>query len=207
MPGLKSITRIVFLLAFFSISEVAISAGEILPPEQAFRLSGEQSSDNTVRLHWNIANGYYLYRDKFKFVSRSAAIETGVPELPSGKPKSDDYFGNVEIYRAQVDISLPLTIAAQAPDTTELTVTYQGCADIGVCYPPIKTDLKLQRARSTWVDLAQATSGKDLQLQNFGFDRFQDELLPANQAFRFFATVKDRNTVHVDWEIAEGYYL
>ncbi|MGH8559808.1 MAG: protein-disulfide reductase DsbD [Methylococcales bacterium] len=207
LKRLKSITHIVFLLVFFTIGPVAVPAGEILPPEQAFRLSGEQPSDNTVRLHWDIADGYYLYREKFKFASRTPTIEVGIPELPEGKTKSDDYFGDVEIFRGKVDISVPMKIAGQAPDTTELTVTYQGCADIGICYPPIKTELKLQRAQSLQVDLAPASSDIAGNLRSIGFDPFQNELLPADQAFRFFATVKDGNTVHVDWQIAEGYYL
>ncbi|MGH8475324.1 MAG: protein-disulfide reductase DsbD domain-containing protein, partial [Methylococcales bacterium] len=207
MPRFQSITPIIFLLAFFSIAAFALAAEEILPPDQAFRLSAQHGPDNAVELHWDIAAGYYLYKNKFQFLSESASIKTGDAEFPKGKIKSDDYFVDVEIYREAVDVSLPLEIAAQAPETSELTVTYQGCADIGVCYPPIKTELKLPRPQSARVDWTRASTDSANPLQNFGFDRVQNELLPADQAFRFFATVKDGNALHVDWEIADGYYL
>lgn len=207
MFGLESIKRIIFPLLYFATSPIAFAADQLLPPEQAFRLSAEQKSDRSVLFHWDIADGYYLYRDKFRFVSRSPAIEVGVAELPAGQTKSDDYFGNVEIYRGPVDVFVPLSIAAQAPDPTELEVTYQGCADIGVCYPPIKTELKLKRPQLPPADVVQYFIGATQKPQNFGLDFGQEELLPANQAFRFLAMVKDGNTIHVDWEIADGYYL
>ncbi|MGH8550118.1 MAG: protein-disulfide reductase DsbD, partial [Methylococcales bacterium] len=207
MPEFKSIKQMFLLLILVTVSANPFAADELLRPEQAFRLTAEQKSNTTVSLHWDIAEGYYLYREKFRFVSKTARVETGVPELPHGKTKSDDYFGEVEIVRGKVDISLPLTIGAQAPDTVELWVTYQGCADVGVCYPPINTDLKLQRPRTPRVDVLPTSSDLSRKLRNFGLALFQDELLPADHAFRFFATVKDGNTLHVNWEIADGYYL
>ncbi|MGR9106878.1 MAG: protein-disulfide reductase DsbD [Gammaproteobacteria bacterium] len=206
MFALKFIIQIVFLLICAIASGLA-SADELLRPEQAFRLSSETKFPDRVRLHWDIADGYYLYRDKFRFVSKTGQVETGTPEFPPGKVKNDEYFGEVEIYRGKLDIFLPLKFASEATDKVELEATYQGCADIGVCYPPIKTDIQAERAQKVTAAAPQASSDFARKLQSFGSTLFQDELLPADQAFPFFAKVVDGNTVHVDWDIANGYYL
>lgn len=207
MVRLKKLNQVILLLVFCGISNPILAADELLPPDQAFKLSAEQKSDNTVLLNWEIADGYYLYRDKYRFTSGTGGIETKTPEIPNGKTKHDDYFGEVEIHRGQIEILLPLTISAQAPDVLDLTVTYQGCADQGVCYPPIHKKLSLKRPQTPRIDALQAPSEFTRKQQNFGLNLFQDELLPADQAFRFFASLKNPNTVHVNWEIADGYYL
>ena len=81
-----------------------------------------------------IANGYYLYRDKLKFGLEPDPL-AAPPVLPSGKIKEDQFFGKVETYRGQLVVRLAL--AASAPGSTvTVTAESQGCADIGVCYPP-----------------------------------------------------------------------
>ncbi len=206
MFAFKPITQIVVFL-FAAIFGGLAAADELLRPDQAFQLSAERTPGNTVLLHWDIADGYYLYRDKFRFLSETPGIETGVPDLPRGETKSDDFFGEVEIYRGRIEVSLPLTVAAQTPATIELAVSYQGCADIGVCYPPLQTDLKLDQPSAPNSGERGAKMDIPRQRKNFGFGLVQDELLPADQAFRFLAAVKDENMVRVNFEIADGYYL
>ncbi len=116
-----------FLLAAFGVH----AAGEPLPVEQAFRATARAIDDHTVEIRFQIADGYYLYRHRFKFDAEGASF--GEPALPAGKPKKDDAFGEVEIYRKELVFSLPVT-AGKPP--FPLTLVSQGCADIGICYPP-----------------------------------------------------------------------
>jgi thiol:disulfide interchange protein DsbD len=126
-----------------SVATAAIAAGaELLPAEQAFRLSARALDDHTLEARFAIADGYYLYRDKFKFVVTPEGAVLGVPELPPGKVKTDEFFGKVETYRGTVVVKLPLSGAA-AGQTVVLAADSQGCADVGVCYPPTRQKLTL----------------------------------------------------------------
>lgn len=116
-----------FLLAAFG----AHAADEPLPADQAFRATARAVDDKTVEVRFQVADAYYLYRHRFRF--EADGIRFGEPALPPGKPKKDDAFGEVEIYRGELVFTLPLT-AGQPPFT--LNLTSQGCADMGICYPP-----------------------------------------------------------------------
>ena len=107
------------------------AADEPLPAEEAFRASARLIDDKQVEIRFRVTDGYYLYRHRFKFAADG--ISFGEPTLPPGKPKKDDAFGDVEIYRGELVFTLPIS-AGQPPFTLQLTS--QGCADIGICYPP-----------------------------------------------------------------------
>lgn len=115
----------------------------LLQADEAFQLSGELKDAQTVRLSWDIAEGYYLYRQKFAFVSASRDIKLGVPSFPAGQTKQDQHFGNVEIYRDQLEVELPIQRSAANPASLKLEVSFQGCADAGVCYMPVKKSITL----------------------------------------------------------------
>ena len=114
---------------------------QLLPPEQAFRFSARALSDRTLEARFAIADGYYLYRDKFRFAVLPEGVVLGAPELPPGKIKTDEFFGKVETYRGTVVVKLPLS--AVAGQTVVLAADSQGCADVGVCYPPTRQKLTL----------------------------------------------------------------
>jgi len=114
---------------------------QLLPPEQAFRFSARALSDRTLEARFAIADGYYLYRDKFRFAVSPEGAVLGAPELPPGKIKTDEFFGKVETYRGTVVVKLPLS--AVAGQTVVLAADSQGCADVGVCYPPTRQKLTL----------------------------------------------------------------
>jgi thiol:disulfide interchange protein DsbD len=115
---------------------------QLLPPEQAFRFSARALDDRTLEARFVIAEGYYLYRDKFKFAVTPEGAALGAPDLPAGKIKTDEFFGKMETYRGTLVVRLPLS-GATAGQTVVLAADSQGCADAGVCYPPTRQKLTL----------------------------------------------------------------
>ena len=126
-------------------------AGEpdLLEPERAFRFSARLIDANQVEVRYDIAPGYYMYREKFKFAASPASIALDASQLPPGKIKKDEFFGDVQIYRGEQRFILPVKgTGAQAPGFT-LKAVSQGCADIGVCYPPQEQSADLVLAAFT----------------------------------------------------------
>jgi thiol:disulfide interchange protein DsbD len=117
-----------------------VRAEEPLPPEQAYRFSVQAIDAKTLEARWQITDGYYMYRDKFKFVLEGGKL--GLPKLPPGKVKDDEIFGKVEIYRKEVKILLPF----EAAGPVMLKATSQGCWDGGICYPPITQEARIEFA-------------------------------------------------------------
>ena len=204
MPFYKIICTIFFTL--FAQYTQALSPKDLLPVDQAFNVSAKAISAELIEVSWGIADGYYLYRNKTSITTLSDGIELGVPDMPTGKTKHDEFFGDVVIYRNQLKISVPIT-NIKSLSSLKIQVKYQGCADIGICYPPQKKvftiDLPSVKVSSKSDPIKQLVSG----LKGLNLSFFQDELLPAEQAFQFSAMVKDANTLQVNWFIAEGYYL
>ena len=129
-------TRLLTLwLALAAPLAPAAAADELLEPEKAFRFSARALGDDAVEVSFAIAEGYYMYRERFKFEAQNARL--GVAELPRGLRKTDEFFGDTEVYRNEVHVRVP--VAAGAADPLRLVVTSQGCADIGVCYVPMES--------------------------------------------------------------------
>lgn len=110
------------------------NSDDFLPVREAFRLRLSASSADSVKLSFIAAEGYYLYRHRLQFRAEPADVALGEPRLPDGLHKHDEFFGDVEVYYGVLDVELPLSRAPRGPYT--LVVTYQGCADKGLCYPP-----------------------------------------------------------------------
>lgn len=105
---------------------------EFLPVDEAFEFNFEQQGENLI-VSWTIAPQYYLYRDKIKFAAIDSTI--GDFDFPTSVIVEDEYFGKSHVFRQQVSLSVPLKkIGANG----EIKVRYQGCADAGLCYPPVK---------------------------------------------------------------------
>lgn len=109
---------------------------DFLNPDLAFRVGG-QISGNSVVVRWVIADGYYLYRSKMAFAAESPDLSVLPAELPAGTVKSDPYLGTQQIYTQQVAIRVPIARTDAGAHPVQLKVTYQGCAEAGLCYPPI----------------------------------------------------------------------
>lgn len=108
------------------------NSADFLPVREAFQLSLVESTPQSIKLRFVATEGYYLYRHRFQFRADPAEVFLGAAKLPDGQKKHDEYFGDVEVYHGILDVELPRT--DQRAFT--LAVTYQGCADKGLCYPP-----------------------------------------------------------------------
>jgi len=210
---------------------------EFLKPDQAFLISAQSSDGRTVRVNWQIADGYYLYQSKFRFLSDSAGVEFGDPDLPPALTKQDPIFGKVEIYRDQVNIDVPLD--AVPPDTEMLTLKArsQGCADDGICYPPHTQTVLVALSQAAdspppvdpqTVEDFDATGSAPPAAQvgnalaaieddplkelaelgeDLGLDMEEDDILAPEEAFRVSANGSDGTRLQVQWNIADGTYL
>lgn len=111
---------------------------EFLDPKVAFKFSAKVVEGKAIAVTYEIADGYYMYRERFKFVADGATL--GEPQIPPGKVKYDETFAkNVETYRHQVTIVIPV----QAPGPFTLTATSQGCSEKGLCYSPMDSSARL----------------------------------------------------------------
>ena len=136
------------LLIVFSLLLLAAPAGaaeqDLLEPDRAFRFSARVLGADALEVRYQIAPGYYLYRDKFKFAVQPGTVKLGAPDLPPGQMKKDEFFGEVQTYRGELRIRIPVQSAAAGNAT--LIATSQGCADVGVCYVPHEQTAKLTLA-------------------------------------------------------------
>lgn len=127
-----------FLLGCVFLAQVATlarAADDFLDPSVAFRFSATEAPGQVV-VTYKIADGYYMYRERFAFATRNGTATLGEPELPGGHVKFDQTFNkNVETYRNELTIRIPVK---QAAGPFDLAVTSQGCADAGICYPPME---------------------------------------------------------------------
>ncbi len=199
--------KIIFFLwlSLFSFTSQAINPDDLLRPEQAFKIYAKALSEQEIIVTFDIADDYYLYRDKMDFISKTPGIELGKAILPPGKTKHDEFFGEVVTYRHTVKVPVQI-IKNNHSGSFQLLVKHQGCADLGICYPPQQTVLT--------VTLLATNASKNDPVQQLlrspsgiGLSAFENKLLPADQAFQFFPSVKNGNTLILNWNIANGYYL
>lgn len=111
------------------------SPDELLDPDKAFRISARSLDGKSVQVHFKIAPGYYLYRNRFSF-STEAGKPIAEVEIPRGKVKEDRFFGKTETFRDLVSIRVMVSREDATKGRVNLKVTSQGCADVGVCYVP-----------------------------------------------------------------------
>ena len=127
--------------AVLGASKAKSGGDDFLPPDEAFRFAAIPDGPDHVRLIWQIADGYYLYRARVKAATTSSQAQLGALEMPTGETKSDEYFGKQEIYHHELVAGVPVARASAAELALPLQVTYQGCATAGLCYPPITKEI------------------------------------------------------------------
>lgn len=106
---------------------------EFLPVEKAFRLEKRETNSSDIKLTFIVADGYYLYKNRFAFTSDNPKVIITAPTLPQGEQKNDEFLGDVEVYHNILEITVPVTNPEDL--AFNLEVKYQGCAEKGLCYP------------------------------------------------------------------------
>ena len=231
--ALGSLTAFVLILiaavpAFAAKFSFGGADSKPLPVDEAYIASAVAEDRSTLSVTFDIADGYYLYRDKTVITSNTAGIELSEPFFPKAVVINDEFFGETATYRDQVTFVVPINTNATLA-SIDLNVKFQGCADIGLCYPP--TDYPLQVELPT--ALTSVTNGALAQLvaksssssasrsdplpqsalsskAKTGLELFSEDnlepILPPEQAFIPSATV-DNNTITVSWFIEPEYYM
>ena len=201
---MKQLLALILLL--FTSSSFAFTGDDLLEPEKAFALEASVQNGDTLVADYRIADGYYMYKDKFGFESDTPGISFGEPRIPDGTVKDDEFFGRVETYRDHVRIEVPIQRESGASARTlSLKALSQGCSDIGVCYPPLtqlaSLDLPASSGRGNGAVNALSQLAGDIGGGN------ADELLEPEKAFALSVEPISQNAVVARYTIAEGYYL
>ncbi|NTV95799.1 MAG: protein-disulfide reductase DsbD [Thiobacillus sp.] len=209
-----------FALLILASPWLRAAEDDLLEPEKAFLFSARMVDDKTVEAQFKIANGYYLYRKKLKF--SADPVQLGMAQLPMGKIKEDEFFGKVEIYPADFKVRLPLIKAAAGKSFT-IKAEYQGCAAVGVCYPPQESSVTLQ-VPSTVKEAAkpapEAMPKPTAAAQDPGLiDRLkklagdypgnqaESDFLAPDEAFQLALAAGPDGTLQASFTIAPGHYL
>lgn len=131
----RQLAACVAMAAALIVARPGAAQVDPLPPDRAFRFFARLVDARTVEARFMIADGYYLYRDKIHFAIEPAAAGLAVPPLPGGTVKEDQFFGRVETYRGDVVVKLAVKDPKPGQQIV-IAAESQGCADIGICYPP-----------------------------------------------------------------------
>ncbi|SMN00873.1 Cytochrome c-type biogenesis protein DsbD, protein-disulfide reductase [uncultured Candidatus Thioglobus sp.] len=200
-----------FLLSFLLLLSSAFAQAQeaLLPADEAFAFEA-QVIDNEIFLNWDIAKGYYLYKEKIKITS-DYPQRLGEANFPVAKIKNDEFFGRIGTYRDSVLVTIP--VSKGSSQIMVLDVVFQGCADLGVCYPPISKSVTLKIDNSAKASLAdnllKALSKAKSKVQSVVAKtvKISDEPLPTDEAFAYSVKAIDANTLRATWQINPEYYL
>ncbi len=177
----------------------AIDPDDLLPVDQAFALTATAPEPGRIVLRWRIADGYYLYRHRMDADVVDGAFRAGALQLPPGERHVDEFFGEVETYRDVVEAVLP----GSGDGTVTLQVKFQGCADLGICYPPQRREVTVAVPTAA----APAAGGLLQRAARPSLLGAGNEPLPEAQAFGFDVIARDADTLLLRFVPAEGYYL
>jgi thiol:disulfide interchange protein DsbD len=214
LPVHRGLRLLGLLLPLFAAARPGLAADEdFLPVRSAYKVAVSAEPDQLV-VRFDIAPGYYLYRDRLGFESATPGVTLGQASLPVGLDHEDEFFGKQIIYRDDAKVGVPVTFSGAARDF-EVKVKLQGCADAGLCYPPQTWTVPV-----TWpkgvagtppVPVAGATpatsSGFNLRSLLGSGAKSDADFLPADQAFVFSTASTSRDRVQLRWDIADDYYL
>jgi len=211
---LRTILLTLALLASQLAPQPALAEPELLRAEQAFRYTAETDGDALV-VRWRVADGYYLYQDRFGFRSLDPAVELGEARFPEGILYEDEFFGEGYIHRGAFEVRIPVAGAA-AGEALPLEIKSQGCADIGICLPPQTWQAEAIPVATLGAGggapgAANSASEEKASRSLLSFltgDRgqAQQEFLPPGEAFKTRASRAGEEVI-LEWDIAPGYYL
>lgn len=239
MPFRRILFFLALILSLYPISGFA--EDDFLPPEKAFaiqppELISTQADGNTLVVSWKIAEGYYIYRNKVSFQSDAAGLKLGEATLSASETKQDPFFGEIQIYKQTLRAEIPFSSDADPGTVYNLTAKSQGCANAGICYPPMKQKLSFKLPASVLPtnvttpsavtpppvssintlatlgnrSLGNNTAGKNKSANgnssNPPFNN-EDDVLEIDDAFKFDLSSDKNNQLIAIWSIAEGHYL
>lgn len=127
-----------------ALLEVEPAQQEFLHPDDAFRFELSAMGPDAVLARFSIEPGYYLYKDKLSIESADPAVTVERVRLPEGKPKTDEYFGDVVVFYDGLDAQAGLVRDSATAKTVPFELQYQGCAEDGICYPPVTKQVSLR---------------------------------------------------------------
>ncbi|MGB5510504.1 MAG: protein-disulfide reductase DsbD domain-containing protein [Woeseiaceae bacterium] len=196
-----------FLMAAWLASPALADPGlrdqEPLPVTEAFQYVVADTGQ-AFEIDWAIADGYYLYKKKLGFESADDKLKLGAPELPDGLDYEDEFFGPQQIYRERFFVTIPYTVSGERPASAELLIKSQGCADLGLCYPPqrwtVSVDMKSVDVKS--IASGGANLALDKALSTLGGS---SEFPPVDDVFIPEVFPLDGNTVEVGFRIEPGF--
>ena len=201
------------LLFFIHATSAVAGSDKLLHADEAYKISGDSLTPDLIQITWDVADKYYLYKDKIKFKTDTPGVQLGEPIFPKGKFKHDEFFGEMEIYRGQVNVSVPLTFdpGVTPPKNINIQAKSQGCADRGVCYPPHKQKLTIPLMSFDAVAAPPPTEEGGFlssigEKFGIGSSSKKKEFLPDDQVF-FPNILVENGYIQANWEIEEGYYL
>ncbi|SFV60507.1 Cytochrome c-type biogenesis protein DsbD, protein-disulfide reductase [hydrothermal vent metagenome] len=205
--------KIIFLI--FLYSQTLLANIDLLPVDKAFQLK-TSIINNTIQLNWTIPKGYYLYKDKIK-ITTDYATTLDKAIFSKAKIKNDDLFGEVAVFYKNASIKVP--VLNSKTKEFKLQVSYQGCADIGICYPPVKKVFNLtldnwvppktaiDNAFNLFKKIGNQASNSATNFKDALFNQSADDLLSANDAFKLSVKKISDNKLLATWDIQSGYYL
>ena len=135
LPVHRCLRLLLLLMPLFAAARPGLAADDdFLPVRSAYKVATSAAPDELI-VRFDIAPGYYLYRDKLGFESATPGVTLGTASLPVGLDHEDEFFGRQVIYREHTQVGVPVTFSG-TPQDFEVKVKLQGCADAGLCYPP-----------------------------------------------------------------------
>jgi thioredoxin:protein disulfide reductase len=157
----------------------AKSDADFLPVDQAFVLSTTSTARDRVQLRWDVAPEYYLYRDKVVVTTQATDVQLGKPSIPGGETKHDEYFGEQVVFHGEMVAEVAVSAGAGVT-SVPLEISYQGCADAGLCYPPVKKSVVVQLASTAAAALPATGSSAPMRSeQDLLADKIRDGSLLA----------------------------
>ncbi|MFK7892687.1 MAG: protein-disulfide reductase DsbD [Granulosicoccus sp.] len=213
-----------------------LGGSEPLPPDVAFKASISSINSEVVSVRFDIADGYYLYRDKIAFETshdteqppsgQSASIRSllensepgnnanvqvilNAPAFSQAQIIEDEFFGEQAVFRSTAAIDIPYRTTSPRSEFT-LSVSFQGCADIGLCYPPTVTALQVDIPSANQQTVSSPAPGKpsgNTLVDLVGLPANNSDLLPPEQAYVPQLVNASTEQIDINWEIKDGYYL
>jgi thiol:disulfide interchange protein DsbD len=164
---------------------------KFLDPDQAFKISAAAAGPDSIRINWQIADGYYLYRSRIH-AKTDSPVQLGALAMPEGEPHTDEYFGTQQVYHHVLSATLPVARPGGSGNfDLAVDVTYQGCANAGLCYVPITRTIKvsLPPGSGTGVALSTITAAPAVAASTGAFVSAQDRLAALIRSGNLFVVI------------------